>query len=230
MGGADRSDGPGVAPAVAMEHWQRPEVDAVGGHPVFQQLAKGIEIGAAMGVHHPLRAAGRAAGVVNRDRLVLVGDRPIERIGAAAGQEGLVVDARQPDPTGDVLDVDDRLDRLQIRQHRFNDAGQLGVYDKDLGPRVVQDVADLLRVQPGVDGHQNPTGERHSEMAFQQCRDVRDQIGDAVPLLHPRRAKRRGEPVHPCRQFGVGPGPIPVHDSRLLTKDRRAALKEAQRG
>ena len=54
----------GKAPAVAVEHGQRPQVDRVFGHVPLQHVADGVGGCAAVVVDHALGVAGGAAGVV----------------------------------------------------------------------------------------------------------------------------------------------------------------------
>ena len=91
-GGHDR---PGVAPAVAVEHRQGPEVDRVHAVAGGDVLAERVEVGAAVRVHHALRLPGGARRVVDRDRRVLVVDRPRQRVVGPALQQLGVGDARQ---------------------------------------------------------------------------------------------------------------------------------------
>ncbi|MNL81194.1 hypothetical protein D3C87_2082310 [compost metagenome] len=53
-------DGPGVAPAVAVEHRQGPEIDRVVAHGPGHLVAQGVEVGAAVVVDHALGVAGGA--------------------------------------------------------------------------------------------------------------------------------------------------------------------------
>ena len=64
---------PGEAPAVAVEHRQRPQVDAVPRHVPGDDVADRGEVGAAVVDDDALRVARRARGVVERDGLPLVG-------------------------------------------------------------------------------------------------------------------------------------------------------------
>ena len=65
------SHGPGEAPAVAMKHRQRPQIDGAAIEPCVRQFGKRIQVRAAMCVHHALRSTGRPARVVDADRVVL---------------------------------------------------------------------------------------------------------------------------------------------------------------
>ena len=78
---ARSSHAPREAPAVAVEHRQRPEEGAVAVEPRFQRHRQRLQVGAAVVVHDALRLAGGAARVVDRDQPALVGHRPLVRSG-----------------------------------------------------------------------------------------------------------------------------------------------------
>jgi hypothetical protein len=48
MGAGERRHRPGEAPAVAVEHRQRPEIDGIPGHAPDERIADGVQIGAAV--------------------------------------------------------------------------------------------------------------------------------------------------------------------------------------
>ena len=73
---ADRGDRPGRAPAVAVEHRQRPQVDARRVVVRVHDLAERVQVRAAVVVLDALRAPGGAARVVDADRRALVVDLP----------------------------------------------------------------------------------------------------------------------------------------------------------
>ena len=66
------ADRPGEAPAVAMEHRQRPEIDGMAAHVGGEDIADGQQIRAAMVVDDALGIAGRARRVVERDGVPFV--------------------------------------------------------------------------------------------------------------------------------------------------------------
>ena len=68
-----RRDGPRKAPAVAVEHGQRPQVHRVLGHVPFEDVGDGVHRRAAVVIDHALGVAGGAAGVVQRDGIPFVG-------------------------------------------------------------------------------------------------------------------------------------------------------------
>ena len=100
-----------------------------------------------MGVHDAFGPTRGARGVVDGDRLVLVVERPVERIRAAGGQKCLVVGTGEADAARNVLDADDELEIGKARQRRLHQMRELGVDDEDLGAGVLQDVRHLGRRQ-----------------------------------------------------------------------------------
>src|SRR5262245_16243752 len=73
VAGSDAGDGPGKAPAVAVEERERPEEDGPRVHAISDDLRERVQVGAAVRVHDALRTSRRAGGVVDRVGLLLVG-------------------------------------------------------------------------------------------------------------------------------------------------------------
>ncbi|GCC47293.1 hypothetical protein chiPu_0031783, partial [Chiloscyllium punctatum] len=114
-----RRDRPGEAPAVAMKHRQRPEIDRMLAEIAGEDVADGIEIGAAVMGHHALRIAGRARRIAQRDRIPFVGRRPLGECGIACRDRRLILDRADPLAAAEcgIIDVDDeRLRALHQRQ------------------------------------------------------------------------------------------------------------------
>ncbi len=63
---------PGEAPAIAMEHRQRPQVDTLAGHACLDDFSQCIEITSTVGIDDPFRMASGARGVVDCNRFFLV--------------------------------------------------------------------------------------------------------------------------------------------------------------
>ena len=83
---------PRKAPAVAMEHRQRPEIDAVLAHAAGKHIADCQQVGAAMVVNDALGIAGGARGVVERDGVPFIGGQRSMQSRVARGDEVLVFD------------------------------------------------------------------------------------------------------------------------------------------
>ena len=85
---AGRGDGPAVAPAVAVEHGQGPEIDRLSREAEFQHVAERVQIGAAVVIDDPFRTSGGAGGVVEADGLPFIRDGArVERLRRGRGQE-----------------------------------------------------------------------------------------------------------------------------------------------
>ena len=147
---ADGGHGPSRAPAVAMEHRERPQVDRVGAVLGVQDLPEAVQVGAPVGVDDALGLPGGPRRVVDRDRGQLVLDHPaqrlvgstLEQVGiAGAGRLGVVHLGHR------VGDRDDLPDRLELVLQRGDDRAQLRVDYQQLGPGMVTDVAHLLSRQ-----------------------------------------------------------------------------------
>ena len=79
MGAADGGQRPGKAPAVAMEHRQRPEIDRMRCYSGCQRVGETHQRSAAVRVNDALRVARGAGRVIQRNRIPFIGRvRPIE--------------------------------------------------------------------------------------------------------------------------------------------------------
>ncbi len=182
-----------------------------------------------MGVHHALGPTGGAARVVDRDDLILIFDRPVEVVGRAGRQECLVIRTLEVESGIDVVHCDDSLQCRQIRQSRFHEWRQLAVDDQCFCAGVGEDVGDLVGLEPGVDRDHDPARERYAEMRLEHLRDVWQEDRHPVAPLDAGLAQRRGEPVDPRVQLGIGDPLVAMDNRDLLAEDCRRALQEAER-
>ena len=109
MGARHGGDRPGEAPAVAMEHRQRPQIGGLAREPGGHRHAQRVQIGAAMVADHALGIAGGAGGIAEADGGPFIGQRLGAKRGIARGDEGLVVHLAQPPsrtPAEGIVDVD----------------------------------------------------------------------------------------------------------------------------
>ena len=107
--------------------------------------------------------------------------------------------------------------------------GELLVDEHEPRPRVGQDVADLVRAEPDVDGDQDAAAGGHAEVGLEHGRDVRAEEGHAVVPLHAGSAQGRGQPVHALLELPVRVAPRPVHHGHLVREDGGAPGEEAHR-
>src|SRR3984885_8464480 len=90
------ADRPGEAPAVAMEHRQRPEIDRVPADVGSEDVARGEQVGAAVMVYDALGIASRARGIVELERIPLGARRRSLGSLVALGDQRLVIESSQP--------------------------------------------------------------------------------------------------------------------------------------
>ena len=88
--------GPRVGPAVAVEHREGPQVLGLVAHASLDDVAEGAQVRPAVRVHHALRTARRARGVVYGDGLFLVLEHVGDVLGRAFGQVVLVGSPASP--------------------------------------------------------------------------------------------------------------------------------------
>ena len=140
----------GHAPAVAVEHGQGVQERVAVAHGGVPSEHRGVEPAVPVGELHPLGARRRPRGVVDRAGGGLVG-LPVRRPGAGGcGREQLgVLVAVEHHP--------------HLGRHARQGVVDLGVDEQDRGPRVLDDVADLLGVETEVHGHEHAPEAAHPE-------------------------------------------------------------------
>ena len=227
---ADGGDGPRVTPAVAVEHGERPEVDAAPVQPGLDDLAERIEVRAPRMVLHALGHAGGAGRVVDGDDVHL-GCDGVAVLAVRRGREELLVLG-----AGDVAGAWGLVDDLHVERyvgdlvaHLADGGRELGVEHEHLRLRVVEDVGDLARGEAGVDGDERRADAHWAVVRLQQRGQVGDDEGDAVASADACALQRPGEPVHAVAQFAVGVDALLVDDGRFVRVHERAPLQERER-
>ena len=220
---ADGRDGPGEAPAVAVEHRERPQVDRPVAEAIVEDVAQGVEVGAPVRAHDALRPAGGARGVVDRDERVLVvrgaGLHPARVAGGEQVLVGVAWGARVVDP-----------DRLQPREvEALQRSDERRVDEQETRARVAEDVADLRRREAHVDRHHHAPGERHPEVRLEHCGRVRAEQRHAVPAREPSRPQGARQPSAAVGQLRVGVPARPVDHRRAVGEDACRAVQEGHR-
>ena len=166
------------APAVAVEHRQRVQVARRGRSTRRVPAEHGrVQPDVAVRELHTLRSRGRAARVVDRRGVVLVGVGPRLGLGTVAVQlrVGLRAD-HEP-----VLGVD-AAQRVV----------ELGIDEQHRRARVLDDVRDLLRVEPEVDRHEHAAAPAHAEERREQARRVVRHDRDALTAPDAERVEPGG--------------------------------------
>jgi len=227
-----RGDGPRVAPAVAVEHRQGPQVHRVVAHRPGHLVAHGVEVGAAVVVDHPFRIAGGAGGVVEADGVPLV-LRPLPgELGIALGEEGLVVELadRRAFAVFGVVDVDHQRRVIEHADGGVDHVEELAVGDQHLGLAVLQHEGDRLGVQAHVEGIEHRADHRHAEMRLEHRRDVRQHHRHRVATADTATGQGRGQA--PTAPVGLAPVAADgaVDHGEAFGVDARGTLDEAERG
>ena len=224
---------PGEAPAVAVEHGQRPQVDGVLGHVPLQHVADGVGGRAAVVVDHALGVAGGAAGVVERDGVPFVA-RVLPFEGRVAlGHQGLVGEAADllAFAVQRVLHIHHQQRRLRLaqRQRLLHDQGELGIDHDGPGLAVIQHEGHGLRVEPGVQRVQHRAGHGDAEVRLHHRRGVGQHHRHRVVPADAPALQRAGQPA--ATRVGVGPAlaQLAVHDGQSVGVDLGRALDEGQR-
>ena len=217
---------PRHAPAVAVKERTRPEEDGLLREPEGADLAAGVEIGAAVRVHHAFRRARRAGRVVDRQERILVLDGVAYGQHLGAVDEALValLSFARRDPL--IGDLDDTLQRSDLVAQRIDLRRQLRIHQQQPGAGVIEDLADLGTEQAGVDRHEGRADERRREVRGDVPGRVRRQDGHAVS--GPDAGAPQGARHAAClaRQVAVVPEKIAVSDGGSTRKDAQAALEQ----
>ena len=232
MGAGDDRDRPGEAPAVAVEHRQRPEIDRMAAEIAGDDIGGREQVGAAVVIDHALGIAGGAGGVVQRDGVPFVRRHQPVEIGVARGNEFFVFDLAQT-LAGAVIDgvliVDDDRLRLAERQRFLDRLREFPVGNQHLGPAMVEREGDDSGVEARVQRVEDGAGHRHAVMAFEHGRGVRQHCRDGVVLSDAVLRQRRGEPARTGIELGIAAPERAVNDGRPAGKDRGGALQEGER-
>jgi hypothetical protein len=95
---------------------------------------------------------------------------------------------------------------------------------------VVEDVADLPCVEPGIDRDEHPARAQHGEMGGQKHRHVGCQEGHPVSGLHTRPLQSAREPTDLLGKARVAPALVAVDHCDLFRKHTERPLQQRERG
>ena len=232
MGAGDHRQRPREAPAVAVEHRQRPQIDRMPAHRAGEHVADGEQIRAAVVIDHALGVAGGARGVVERDGVPLVVRHRPGEIRIALRDERLVVDPAEPLARAGIFRivvVDHQRFDLGERQRLLDHPGIFAVGDDDLAFAVVELEGDHRGVEPRVDGVEDGARHRHAVVAFEHRRRVGQHRRHRVAAADAALLQRRGELPRARVELAVAPPQRAVHDRGMIGKHGGRALQQRQR-
>jgi hypothetical protein len=227
-------DRPRKAPAVAVEHRQRPQVDRVLAHVPFEDVGDRVHRRAAVVVHDAFRVAGRAARVIERDGVPFVGGQLPGKRRIAAREEVLVVDAADAlHGAGEqrVRHVDGEQGRFPFaqRERLLHHASEFRVDDHGFRFTVVQHERDRLRIEARVERIEHGACHGDAEMRLDHRRRVRQHHGHRVALADAIARQGTGQALAARVHLAPGAAQVAVHDSEALRVDVGSALDERQR-
>ena len=219
MRAAGQRHRPGVGPAVAMEHRQRPEIDTARRQPERERIAAGIQIGAAVMQHDALRVAGRARRVVQRDRLPLIVRQPHRKVRVGGGDEWFVL----------AVDIDHQWPMPALRQRARHDRPEFAIDQHDLGFRMLQDERNRCRIQPDVDRAQHRAEHRHGIMRLQHLRNVGGHDRHGFTLADAGTRKCRCQPTRTLQELRIGVASLAMDHRDARSVHARRAYQERHR-
>ena len=197
-----------------------------------EDVADGVEIGAAVMGHHALGIARGARGVAERDGVPFVRRQSRDEILIALRHRVLVFDFADPLAAGErrIVDVDDeRLWPLHQGQRLRDDAGKFRIDQDDLGAAMIELERDRGGIEPDVERVEHRARHRHREMHFVHRGDVRQHRRDRVAVADVAAREVRGKT--PAARIGLRPGEDAalVNGADMIGIDGGAAREKAQR-
>ncbi len=221
VGAADRRHTPGGAPAVAVKHRKRPQIDGFGHVIRVDHLREGVEVSAPMAVHHTLRSPCCARRVVDRDRPFFVIDPERQRVERSARDEVLEgsVAAHHVGARCGVVKNDHLPECRATLEMVRHDRVERRVDHQDRGTGMIEDVSDFSSGQPGVDGDEHCRDQRNREMGDQHLGEIRHQIRHPISLAHAGSHERTRGPDRLVTEVGVAEPAVLVDDRRLGVED-----------
>ena len=205
VGARARGDRPREAPAVAVEHRQRPQVDRrARGMSQSRMLLTRVQVGAAVVVDHALRVAGRARGVVQRDRVPFVGGRlPRELRVALARGAPRSRSRRCARPAGVLRVVDVDHERLRVRERRSAFA-IVGENSRSVSSTLASPWSSMKAIASAssrvLSVLSTRAGHRHAEVRLDHRRRVGQHRRHRVADADAARRQRRCEPARSARR------------------------------
>ena len=232
VGAARRGHPPGVRPAVAVEHRQRPQVARACADAEREHLPDRVQVCAPVVADDALGVAGGPRRVAEADRLPLVVREAVLELGRPFVDERLVVLLADSLAAlaQRIVDVDHHRRRIHSVERLCDHRRELAIGDQHLGLGVAEDEADRGGVEPVVEGVEHRAAHRHAEVRFEHLRDVRRYQRDGVAGPYAASCERPGEAAAARVELRVGDAPGSMHNRGLARVDHGRSLEEADWG
>ena len=221
------ADRPGKAPAVAMEHRQRPQIDRVSAHVSGDHVAHREQVGAPVVIDDAFSVAGRTRGAIQRNRVPLVERRGASIGLVALGDQRLVLDGADSLArvvVFRIVVIDDERTRLRRPEGRRDDGGEFGVDDERLRLAVVEHEGEA-----GVERVQHRPAHRHAVVAFEHRRRIGEHDRHRVAAHDPTLRQRGRELLRASVEVAVVSPEGPWANRQAFQKHLRGPLEECQR-
>ena len=175
-------------------------------------------------------AAGSAGGVVERDRLPLVGWYLPGIVGVAFSEQCLVVELADQLAVLilRVVDADDQRPLGQVAGGALHQFAEFLVDQQHLGFAVLQDEGDGFGIQAGIDGIQHRAAHGHAEVCLEHRRAVRRDHRHRIAQTNAAPGQGRGQTNAAAVSLAPGLPQAAVDQRRALRGDTRRALEKTQ--
>jgi hypothetical protein len=223
---------PGEAPAVAVEHRQRPQVHRMARHARREHVRIAHQGRTPMMVDDALRIAGGARRVIQRDGVPFVGGQLPREFGVAVFEKRFVIEIRKRCTQARVFAVvavdDERLDS-GCGERVAHEGRELAIRDQDLGVAVIELEREDRRVEARVEAVQYGARHRDRVVRLQHGRRVGQDDRDGISGPDATARQGGGETADARVELRVGQAPRSMNDGGVVRVDGSCAFEEAQR-
>ena len=197
-----------------------------------EDVADGVEVGAAVVGNDPLGISGGSRGIAERDGVPFVLRRPCGEPGVALRHGVLVFEFADPLSAREsrVIDVDHQRLRTRHQRQRFGDhAGKFRIDQNDLCAAMVELEGDGIGFEANVEGVEHRSRHRHRKMHLVHRGNVRQHRRDRVATADAALRQERRETAAALVGLAPGEDAAFVHRAGEVRIDRGGALEKTQR-
>ena len=197
-----------------------------------EDVADGVEVGAAMVGHHAFGIACGSGSVTERDGVPFVRRQPCGKTRIALRQRVLIFDLADAPAAreGRIVDIDDERPWPAHQGQRLgDDAGKFRIDQDDFGAAMIELKGNGSGIEPDVERVEHGAGHGHRKMHLVHCRDVRQHRRDRIAAADVPAGEERCKA--PAARMGLRPGENAalVNGADMVRIDSSGARQEAQR-
>ncbi len=201
-------------------------------HVRGDDVADREQAGAAMMIDYALGIARRPRSVIESYRVPFVERRGADVSFVSLRDEVLIFDLAEPLAGPFVFGIvvgDQQRAHFGDFQRRGDDVRKFPVDDQGFRLAMVEHEADRRGVEPCVERVEHRAAHRHPVMAFEHRRRIGEHDGHRVAALEAAPGERRGELAAARVKITIIAPERAVDDRRMVGKNRRGALQQADR-